>query len=452
MDPESTAAAGTGGLAGRAGRRLVSGVSGFVHAGGGRTTGFAALIKLYALHSAGDALLAVSLAGTLFFQVPTDQARTRVALYLFITMAPFAVVAPVIGPALDRFGHGRRVALSLTLFGRAVLALILAGAIAHYDPLRLYPAAFGALVLSRAWGVTRSAVVPRVLPEGFTLVQANARLQLAAVTTSSAAAALGLGFSTITSPSWLLRVTCVVYAIGGVLSLRLPAHVDSAAREERARRRARALRPPTPVVSSLLRSAGALRALSGFLVLFVAFLVRTHPVEPVRGTVAIGLLATAAATGSMTGTALGARYGRARPEGIAIVVLAATTLASALAARWFTLFSVLGLALLASSAQTLSKLSLDAVIQRDVDDDLRASTFAWSETILQLAWVAGGLLGTVLPMSGTWGLGVAAAFLAVALVVAVRDRRASLRRRRPGVRAPDDRSVPFGREPAPPRR
>lgn len=452
MDPERSTAAADGSVAGRAGRRLVAGVSGFVHAGGGRATGFAALLKLYAVHSAGDAMLAVALAGTLFFQVPTDQARTRVAVYLFVTMAPFAVVAPVIGPVLDRFGHGRRIALALTLFGRAVLALVLAAAIAHYDPLRLYPAAFGALVLSRAWGVSRSAVVPRVLPEEFTLVQGNARLQLAAVTTSTAAGALGLGFVTVSSPAWLLRITCVVYVVGGVLSLRLPPHVDSAAQEERARRRARSLRPPTPTVSSLLRSAGALRALSGFLVLFVAFLVRTHPVEPVRGTVAIGLLAIVAATGSMTGTALGARYGRARPEGIAIVVLAATTVACALSARWFTLFSVLGLALLASSAQTLSKLSLDAVIQRDVDDDFRASKFAWSETILQLAWVAGGLLGTVLPVSGTWGFGVAAAFLAVALVAAVHDHRAAVRQRRPGVRPQDDGSVPFGREPAPPRR
>ncbi len=425
----------------------------FVHAGNGGPTGFAALIKLYALHSAGDALLAVGLAGTLFFQVPTGQARGRVALYLFVTMAPFAVIAPVIGPVLDRFQHGRRIALAVTLFGRAGLALVLAGALAHYDPLALYPAAFAVLVLSRAWGVSKSAVVPRVLPEGFTLVQANARLQLAAVSVATLAGGVAVGLSKLVGPAWLLRVTCVVYGVAAVAALRLPPHVDAAERgPQMAWRLTPATRPPHTVIS-LRRSAASLRGLSGFLVLFVAFLVRTHPVHPVRGTVAIGLLAVAAAVGSLSGTALGARFGRAAPDGIVLIVLAATTLACGLTARWFTLVTVLGIALLASVAQTLSKLSLDAVIQRDVDDEVRASTFAWSETLLQLAWVAGGLLGTVLPISGTWGLAVAAGLLAVALVAALRDRhRARRRERRPGVEPPGTQSVPFGREPAPPRR
>ncbi len=428
-------------------------VSAFVQAGGGGPSGLASLLKLYAVHSAGDAMLAVALAGTLFFQVPTGQARGRVALYLFVTMAPFAVIAPVIGPALDRFRHGRRVALALTLFGRAGLALVLAGALAHYEPVALYPAAFTVLVLSRAWGVSKAAVVPRVLPEQFTLVQANARLQLAAVSVATAAGGLAVGLSKLVGTGWLLRVTCLVYLAGGVLALRLPAHVDAADRGPRMTWRLTPAAPAPRTVVTLRRSAASLRALSGFLVLFVAFLVRTHPVEPVRGTVAIGLLAVTAAVGSLGGTALGARFGKARPEGIVLGGLAATTLACGLTARWFTLATVLAVALLASAAQTLSKLSLDAVIQRDVDDEVRASTFAWSETLLQLAWVGGGLFGTVLPISGTWGLGVAAGLLAVALVAALGERhRARRGARRPGVEPPESPSVPFGREPAPPRR
>ena len=57
-------------------------------------------------------MIAVSLAGTLFFAAATDAQRGNVALYLLVTMAPFAVLAPVIGPALDRLQRGRRWALA----------------------------------------------------------------------------------------------------------------------------------------------------------------------------------------------------------------------------------------------------------------------------------------------------------------------------------------------------
>ena len=51
---------------------------------------------------------------------------------------------------------------------------------------------------------------------------------------------------------------------------------------------------------------------------------------------------------------------------------------------------------------------------------IRTSAFARSETVLQLAWVAGGGVGLVLPLSGPWGLGVAAAAVAVAELLIAR--------------------------------
>ena len=91
--------------------------------GGAGASGLAALVETHALQSAGDATITVALAGSLFFSVPTHEARSRVALYLLITMAPFAVVAPVLGPLLDRVRHGRRTALAITMLARAALAL-----------------------------------------------------------------------------------------------------------------------------------------------------------------------------------------------------------------------------------------------------------------------------------------------------------------------------------------
>ncbi len=58
---------------------------------------------------------------------------------------------------------------------------------------------------------------------------------------------------------------------------------------------------------------------------------------------------------------------------------------------------------------------LDAVIQRDLPEESRASAFGRSETILQLAWVLGGAIGVLLPHSTFWiGFAVVAGVVALA--------------------------------------
>src|SRR5690606_40060911 len=57
---------------------------------------------------------------------PTDSSRGKVLLYLLVTMLPFAVVAPVLGPALDYRRSGRRVLIATSMLGRGVLALLMA--------------------------------------------------------------------------------------------------------------------------------------------------------------------------------------------------------------------------------------------------------------------------------------------------------------------------------------
>ncbi len=129
--------------------------------------------------------MAVALAGTLFFSTSVDQARGRIALTLLITMAPFAVLAPFIGPMLDRVRDGRRYIMLGTLLARGLLCWGMAGAVQHNDTVTLLPAAFGVLVLQKAYGVTRSSVTPRLLPAQITLVSANARISLAALIAST---------------------------------------------------------------------------------------------------------------------------------------------------------------------------------------------------------------------------------------------------------------------------
>ena len=139
----------------------------------------------------GDASVAVSLAGTLFFTLPTEQARPQVAQFLLLTMAPFAIVAPFIGPFLDRFRHGRRWAIGVTLALRGFLCWVLADALDN--SLWLFPAALGCLVASKAFTVTQASAVPRLLPDGFTLVNANSRISMAKVGGAAVGGGLAVG-------------------------------------------------------------------------------------------------------------------------------------------------------------------------------------------------------------------------------------------------------------------
>jgi hypothetical protein len=55
--------------------------------------------------------VSVALANTLFFAVPLGEARDKVALYLVMTMAPFALLSPLVGPILDRTRGAYRLAI-----------------------------------------------------------------------------------------------------------------------------------------------------------------------------------------------------------------------------------------------------------------------------------------------------------------------------------------------------
>ncbi|MFI8997075.1 MFS transporter [Streptomyces sp. NPDC053542] len=434
---------GAGRAAGRAGRACRTagaavrrpfaatgrGIRRATHAHGAGESGLGKLIELHAVNSAGDMLITVALASTVFFSVPTDQARGRVALYLAVTMAPFALLAPVVGPLLDRVPHGRRAAMAGAMLARAVLALTMSGAVAT-GGLELYPAALGVLVSSKAYGVVRSAVVPRLLPHRFSLVKANSRVTLAGLLATGVAAPLGAGLHLL-GPAWPLYGACLVFGLGAFLSFTLPHKVDSARGEapappaagQRARRPRPGLRTVGRSLLHGLEANAALRALSGFLIFFLAFLLREQPLGGLSPAVSLGVVAVAAGAGNALGTAIGAWLRARGPEVIIAVVLTLALGVTVTAAVFYAVLAsvvVTATATTAGLCQALAKLSLDALIQRDVPETFRTSAFARSETVLQLSWVVGGGLGIALPLHGVLGLAVASAVLALAAATTVR--------------------------------
>jgi MFS family permease len=412
------------------------------HAHGAGESGLGKLIELHAVNGAGDVMITVALASTVFFSVPTDEARGRVALYLAITMAPFTVLAPVIGPLLDRLPHGRRAAMAGAMLARALLALVISGAVAS-GSLELYPAALGVLVASKAYGVVRSAVVPRLLPPRFSLVKANSRVTLAGLLATGVAAPIAAGLHKAGDP-WPLYGAFVIFVGGTFLSFSLPPKVDSAKGEDvallaadeqhlhgpqRGKEQVKrpGLRTVGPAVTHALGANAALRCLSGFLIFFLAFLLREHPLTGESAAVSLGIVGVAAGAGNALGTAVGAWLKSRAPEVIIVTVVAVVLGTAIVAGLFFGAFLVACLAAVAGFAQALAKLALDALIQRDVPELVRTSAFARSETLLQMAWVFGGAVGIVLPLNGTVGLLIGAAFVTVGWLSTLRGLLASAR-------------------------
>nr|WP_229927675.1 MFS transporter [Kitasatospora indigofera] len=427
------------------GRRIRKATS----AEGAGESGLAKLIELHALNSFGDMLITIALASTIFFSVPTGEARGRVGLYLLITMAPFALLAPVIGPLLDRLPHGRRAAMATSMLARAVLAWTMAGTVVG-GGIALYPEALGVLVASKAYGVVRSVVVPRLLPSRLSLVKANSRVTLAGLLATFVGAPIGAGLHLI-GPGWPLRGAFLVFVVGTLMAFHLPHKVDSAKGEQRAvlhaddqphghlhlhpqpppKAQPKAnLRTVGPSVILALRAVATLRWLVGFLVMFLAFLLRDDPIGGLQPTVALGLVAVAAGTGNALGSVLGSWLRTRRSETIVTAMLLVATLAAGAAALWYGVLTVVAVAAAAGMAASLGKLALDALIQRDVPESVRTSAFARSETLLQLSWVAGGALGITMPLNGALGLSVAAGVVGLVLLWTVRSLfRIGLRRR-----------------------
>lgn len=394
------------------------------HAHGAGESGLGRLIELHAVNGAGDVMITVALASTVFFSVPTDEARGRVALYLAVTMAPFALLAPVIGPLLDRVPHGRRAAMAGAMLTRALLALTMSAAVAT-GGLELYPAALGVLVSSKAYGVVRSAVVPRLLPPNFPLVRANSRVTLAGLLATGAAAPIGAGLHQI-GPQWPLYGAFLIFVAGTFLAFTMPPKVDSAKGERKAQLLARAgKKPPSlrtvgPSVFHGLQANAAHRALSGFLIFFLAFLLRQHPLAGQSAAISLAIVGVSAGTGNAIGTAVGAWLKARAPELIIATVLGLALGAAILAAVFFGGVTIAVLGTVAGFTQALSKLSLDACIQRDVPEEVRTSAFARAETVLQMSWVVGGAIGIALPLNGVLGMSVAAALVATGALFSVR--------------------------------
>jgi MFS family permease len=397
--------------------------------GAGRS-GLSSLTYAAMMDYAANAAIAVALANTLFFAAATAQSRANVALYLLITVAPFAVVAPVIGPLLDRLQHGRRVAMAVSFAGRAFLLIVMA---AHVHDWLLYPAALGFMVLAKSYGVLQAAVIPRVLPPEITLVKTNSRLTTFGLGAAAVSGVVAAGVAALAGSPGALLFTAAICLVGVALCLRIPSWVEVTEGEVSASLRTEAInrlgaarsRPPMgrQVVVALWGN-GTARVLTGFLTLFVAFVVKAQTEgSPGWQVILLGIVGAAAGAGSFIGNAVGARVHFGRPDQAILGCVAAGLTMAVLAALVGGIIVAAVTALVAATASAMAKVCLDAVIQRAVPEEARASAFGRSETVLQTAWVTGGALGVLLPPTYWIGFASVSVLLTLGLAQMLLIRR-----------------------------
>jgi MFS family permease len=350
---------------------------------------------------AGDVFVTVSLAGSLFFDVGVGAARPKVLLYLVLTMAPFAVVAPVLGPFLDRTRGGRRLMVAGAMAGRAVICLLMANQI---HSVFLYPLAFGALVLSKGQSIAKSALVPAVVDSHDELVLANSRLAIISVVGASVAAPIAAGILKLLGAGWVLRTGSLVFIFGTICAFGIPRAKQVGPRETVDEREA--LQARSIVIAGT--AMGVLRAVVGFFTFFAAFaLKRSH--EPAW---VFGLVLAASALGNGLGTLIAPFLRKkVREEWMLAGALLIPALPLVFAARAYGRVSLVVAAATVASATACGRVAFDSLLQRDGSEAVRGRAFARFETRFQLVWVAGGVGAVVFPGGGRGGIFVVAVVL-----------------------------------------
>lgn len=385
-------------------------------------TPFARLARAHAVAVGADTLVAIALAGTLFFSIDVGEARGEVFLYLALTMAPFAVVAPLVGPALDRAAGGRRWMVIGSCGLRSLVCLMM---IREVDSLLLFPLAFVLLVLAKSYQVARSALVPTVVHSHDGLVEANSKLSLISGVVGFVAAVPGVVLLRLGGSEWVLALAAIVFAVGVGVAWRIP-NVQVAPEPESAEAKAELRGGGVLLAASAM---GLLRGVVGFLTFLLAFGLRTDG----SPTWHFGVVLALSGIGSLAGAAMAPVLRQHTVEERILTGLLVAVAGLGLVGAW--LGGLVGAALVAFAVGTGAagaKQAFDSIVQRDAPDANRGRSFARFETRFQLIWVGGAVLG-IIPMPMWLGFLLVAgtsAFAAASYTAGSRGARQRAERRR----------------------
>lgn len=371
--------------------------------------------------------MAIALADSLFLSISPDAARSRVVLFLAVSMAPFVVVAPLIGPLIDRMRGGQRMVATVVSVLRAAVLVAMAFTL---DSLTLFPVAFAALILGKTYAISKSALVPVTVSDPAQLVEANSRLGVIAGVAGFAAVPVAASLQLIDSRAALF-LGAFLFLGAASNARRLPRTVIAATPAGRLERE----ELHSPAVVSAAVAMRTLRGAVGFMFFHLAFWLRSE----IAGTAWFGLAVATASVATM-GANLAAPHVKkvARHETMLLSALLAVAVAGVATAWWNRVVAGVVLAAVVNAAAAIGRLAFEATVQEGAPDANRGRAFARFETHNQLSWVIGGLVPVALSPPGWVGFAMVAVIGATGAVVyrrgavtAPRVGRARDRERRP---------------------
>lgn len=375
---------------------------------------FVRLARVHVASSAGDAMIAIALANSLFFSSPSESSRSSILLYLLVTLLPFALVAPFIGPALDRVEGGRRVLILLLNCGRALAAFFLIG---NVDRFLLYPLAFVILVLGKGFAIAKAAVVPATVSSENELVSKNSRLAVLTVVAGLVGALPAWLFAKYLGEDWAVGMAGFSFLFSAALSTRLPrAEVIPQPGEEQLEK----LREVGIRMAST--AMGIIRAVLGFMTFLLAFKFRTVDSWALYVSAALAML------GTLSGSAIVAKIKELnRAEWILQLTLLITTFVCMLSIWTGDIQGALAVAFVVGLCASGSKVAFDSIVQRDAPNAKHGRSFGRFEAFFQFLWVIGALLGLIpMPLwTGFMLMALATGTTGILYVIGVRYQRRS---------------------------
>ncbi|HSM66393.1 MAG TPA: MFS transporter [Ilumatobacteraceae bacterium] len=378
---------------------------------------FRRLAITHALMMGADAAMVVALADSLFFDIDLDAARSRVLLFLVLGFAPFLVVAPLIGPMIDRVAGGRRLVIQMVAVARVVLTVLMA---VYVDALALFPLVFASLVLQKTYAVSKSAIVPSTVRSETELVEANSKLGLIAGLTGVVAVVPAAVFLQVAGAPLTLIYSALLFGAAFVAATRLPPDVVAA--EAADAEESRELHGSSIELGAVAMTV--LRGLVGFTFFHLAFWLRSQDQGTLWFAAVVGVSALAAMVGNATASRVRLRVREETMLTISLLVSAAAGLTVAV------LGGPVGAVILAGVLNfmaALGRLSFESIVQRDAPGANRGRAFAVFETRFQLSWALGAFVAVAIQVSGALG------FLAVGATAAGASFYLAGRRRDPGV-------------------
>jgi hypothetical protein len=368
---------------------------------------------MHCLHAAAETFFTVSMAGSIFFSVSADAARPRVLLFLVITLAPFLVMAPLVGPVIDRVRGGIGGVVVATFVVRAALVLLLAQ---QLRTLALFPLAFGVLVVAKTYTVGRNALVPALVESDDDLVTANARLSRTASMAGSVAGAAAIVLFTTTSGAWTLRVAALIYLLGVLAAWSVRKVLPTA----ESARRSDIVELLKVDISGAVWDMMALRAAVGYAMFHFGFSLREGNESPWL----LGIVIVANSVGGFLGTVIAPAIRARAPEQTmftwSLLAAAAAMVACGLG---YTSVTLIGAVFVLGLAASVGRRALDATIQTHAPHARRGRVYASLETRLELAWVAAGCVAVASRLDTWVGVLALAGFLVVMAAEHIRRHR-----------------------------